>query len=62
MLKSNTLIIECSKKYFRPLEVDTLLGNSQKAKKYLKWKSSFSFTDLVKDMIASDLKKTKNDK
>ena len=60
--EKNRLIIECSKKYFRPLEVDTLLGNSQKAKKYLKWKSSFSFTDLVKDMIASDLKKTKNDK
>jgi GDPmannose 4,6-dehydratase len=60
--EKNRLIINCSKKYFRPLEVDTLLGNSQKAKKYLKWKSSFSFTDLVKDMVVNDLKKIVNDK
>ena len=31
-------IIECDKEYFRPLEVDTLLGNSRKALKELKWK------------------------
>ena len=31
-------IIECDKEYFRPLEVDTLLGNSSKARKELNWK------------------------
>ena len=33
-----TCIIECDKEYYRPLEVDTLLGNSRKARKELNWK------------------------
>ena len=33
------IIVECSKKYFRPSEVETLLGNPKKAKKILKWLS-----------------------
>ena len=41
-------IIECDKKYFRPAEVDTLLGNASKAKKVLKWKPKISFDELVK--------------
>ena len=36
--KNGKLIIVCDKKYFRPTEVDTLLGNPIKAKKILKWK------------------------
>ena len=35
---NNNPIIECSKKYFRPTEVDTLKGNFSKARKYLNWK------------------------
>jgi GDPmannose 4,6-dehydratase len=49
-------IIECNKKYFRPLDVDTLLGNSAKAKKILKWKPKISFTKLIKEMVKKDLK------
>ena len=48
-------IIECDKKYFRPAEVDTLLGNASKAKKVLKWKPKISFDELVKDMVDRDL-------
>ena len=55
-------IIECSKKYFRPLEVDTLLGNAGKAKKELNWKPQYKINDLVKEMVFyENLKLTKND-
>ena len=50
-------IIECDKEYFRPLEVDTLLGNSSKARKELNWKPKYNITKLVKEMIISELKK-----
>jgi GDPmannose 4,6-dehydratase len=49
-------IITCSKKYFRPSEVDQLLGNANKAKKTLKWKPKITFKELVKEMITHDLK------
>jgi len=55
-------IIECDKEYYRPLEVDTLLGNSAKAKKELNWKPKVDIKSLVKDMIDSELKKIRNDK
>ena len=44
-------IIICSKKYYRPTEVETLLGNSNKAKKLLKWKSKTNIDELIDDMI-----------
>ena len=49
-------IIECDKTYIRPLEVDTLLGNSNKAKKELKWKPKVSIKQLVKEMVNSEIK------
>ena len=49
-------IIECDKEYFRPLEVDTLLGNSSKARKELNWKPKFNITDLVKEMVKTEIK------
>ena len=48
--------VKVDKKLFRPSEVDTLLGNCSKAKKKLKWKPKVSFSNLVKDMVESDLK------
>jgi GDPmannose 4,6-dehydratase len=55
-------IIQCSKKYFRPLEVDTLLGNASKAKKELNWKPKYKINDLVKEMVYyENLNLTKND-
>ena len=53
-------IVACDKEYFRPLEVDTLLGNSQKARKELKWKPKFTIKSLVKEMVNHDLKKLIN--
>tara|TARA_B110000211_G_C14090123_1_gene558562 strand:- start:3062 stop:4114 length:1053 start_codon:yes stop_codon:yes gene_type:complete len=51
------VIIECNKKYFRPTEVETLLGDSKKARRLLKWKPKISFKRLVAEMIESDLTK-----
>jgi GDPmannose 4,6-dehydratase len=49
------IIIDRDKRYFRPLEVDTLLGDYSKAKKILKWKPKTSLSNLIKDMINSEL-------
>ena len=53
-------IVECKKKYFRPLEVDTLIGEARKARKILKWVPKISFKELVKEMVREDLKILKN--
>ena len=49
-------IIECDKEYYRPLEVDTLLGDSKKAKKELNWKPKINIKVLVSEMVNSELK------
>ena len=54
-------IVACSKEYFRPLEVDTLLGNSRKARLELKWNPKINIKNLVKEMVHFDLKKIKNE-
>ena len=54
-------IVACDKKYFRPLEVDTLLGNSKKARKDLNWKPKINIRALVKEMVNFELKKLTND-
>ena len=50
------IIIECSKKYFRPSEVDTLIGDATKAKKDLKWKPKINIKQLIDEMVEEDLK------
>jgi GDPmannose 4,6-dehydratase len=54
-------IIKVDPKYFRPTEVETLLGDASKAKKKLNWFPKISFNQLVKEMINEDLKIAKND-
>ena len=49
-------IVACKKEYFRPLEVDTLLGDSKKARKELRWKPKTNIKTLVKEMIYSEMK------
>ena len=55
--KTGRAIIRIDEKYFRPTEVDTLLGDAAKAKKNLGWVSETKFSALVKIMIESDWKK-----
>ena len=50
-------IIECDKEYYRPLEVDTLLGDSRKARKELNWRPKTNINRLVKEMVNNELKK-----
>ena len=54
------VIIECNKKYFRPTEVKSLLGDAKKAKKVLKWKQTKDLNDLIEDMINYKLDKKIN--
>ena len=53
---NGNIIIECNKKYFRPSEVDTLLGNPRKAIKQLKWRPKIGIKKLVNEMVENDLK------
>lgn len=48
--------IEIDPRYLRPTEVDVLIGDASKAKKKLGWKSKVKFKELVKIMVAADLK------
>jgi len=52
--KTGKELIFIDKKYFRPTEVDELLGDPTKAKKELGWKPQYSFENLVQEMVDSD--------
>ena len=54
-------IIKVDPRYFRPTEVETLLGDASKAKEKLNWVPKISFNQLVKEMVKEDLKIAKND-
>ena len=49
-------IIKIDPRYFRPTEVETLLGDASKANKKLGWKPKITFKELIKEMICEDLK------
>jgi GDPmannose 4,6-dehydratase len=51
---SGKTIVEVDPRYFRPTEVDTLLGDPSKAKSVLGWERKVSFRELVEQMVASD--------
>jgi GDPmannose 4,6-dehydratase len=52
-------IIKVDPRYFRPTEVETLLGDASKAKKKLNWTPKISFKQLVKEMVVEDLNQAK---
>ena len=49
-------LVRVDRRYFRPTEVDDLLGDATKARQALGWRPEMSFTDLVAEMVKSDLK------
>ena len=59
--KTGKILIEIDQKYFRPTEVDFLLGDPKKAQEKLKWKAKISFEDLIKEMVEYDLEEVKKD-
>ena len=55
--RTGEVLVKIDPRYFRPTEVDLLLGDPSKARKVLGWKHEITFPNLVKEMVASDLKK-----
>ena len=53
------VIVASDKVYYRPLEVNNLLGDAKKARKKLNWRPKYKLNDLIKDMIHEELKKFK---
>jgi len=58
---NNQTVIKIDPKYFRPAEVDSLLGDSTKALKQLSWKPEVTLNDLVLEMIENDLNEAKRE-
>lgn len=53
------VVVKVDPQYFRPAEVETLLGDASKARQQLGWKSETSFEELVREMVTSDLAEAK---
>ena len=53
--KSNKVLVEVDPNYYRPTEVDLLVGDASKARNELGWNPTANVSDLVKEMVASDL-------
>jgi GDPmannose 4,6-dehydratase len=59
--KTGRTVVKVDPRYFRPTEVETLLGDPTKARTLLGWKPEHSFQDLVREMVASDLEIARRD-
>ena len=53
------IVVEVDPKYYRPTEVDLLIGDATKAKEKLGWQPRYSLDELIKEMVNSDYNKTK---
>ena len=53
-------ILSIDKRYYRPTEVDLLVGDSSKAEKELGWKCDYSLDDLIEEMVLTDCELQKN--
>ena len=60
-LEKGKVIVRIDPRYFRPTEVESLLGDPTKAKMELGWEPKISFADLVKEMVLADLEVAKRD-
>ena len=54
-------IVAVDKRYYRPTEVDSLLGDASLARQVLGWKPKTSFEEMVAEMVAQDLKEASRD-
>ncbi|MCP3929795.1 MAG: GDP-mannose 4,6-dehydratase [Bacteroidetes bacterium] len=61
-LNPGDIIVRIDSRYFRPTEVQTLLGDPKKAKNELGWTPKITFDEMVKEMVAYDLEEAKRDK
>ena len=60
--KTERVVVRIDPRYFRPTEVETLLGESSKASSKLNWQPKISFEELVKEMMSTDLEEARRDK
>lgn len=60
--KTGKILVEIDPQYFRPAEVDLLLGDPAKANKILNWKPKYNLEQLCKEMIEEDMKEAKKEK
>ena len=60
-LETGKVVIQIDPNYYRPTEVDLLIGDSSKAKSELGWEPEISFQELVKEMMKSDLETFRNE-
>ena len=58
---TNKTVVKINPKFFRPAEVDILLGNPEKAEKELNWKREISFEQLVERMVKNDMELVKKE-
>jgi GDPmannose 4,6-dehydratase len=59
--ETGKVLVKIDPRYFRPTEVETLLGDYSKAKAKLGWAPEISFTELVREMVESDLELARRD-
>jgi GDPmannose 4,6-dehydratase len=59
--KSGKVVVAVDPRYFRPTEVETLLGDASKARRELGWQPRISFDELVREMVESDLSAAQRD-
>lgn len=59
--ETGNVIIKIDKKYYRPTEVNSLLGDAEKAKSELKWQPKISFDELIKEMMDHDTKEAQKE-
>jgi len=60
-LRKGDIVVEVDPRYFRPTEVETLLGDATKAREQLGWRPEISFKELIADMVSEDLKEAEKD-
>jgi GDPmannose 4,6-dehydratase len=60
--KSGKVVVAIDPRYFRPTEVDTLLGDPSKARQELGWKARYTFQELISEMVEADLKEAERDR
>ena len=60
-LKFGQTIVKVDPKYFRPTEVELLIGDGTKAQEKLNWKPSYTLAELVQEMVAADLEVFKSE-
>jgi GDPmannose 4,6-dehydratase len=58
---TDRVVVRVDPHYFRPTEVDLLIGDAAKAKRLLGWEAQTTFAELVKRMVASDLDQAKRE-